>query len=251
MIDRLVLRLAQSYGVAGLPLFVLVTVLCACALSFAVGLERELHGEPTGLSTHVLIAVSCCLLMTMSVWAPRIADGYFDLTGEAGRDVNYDTSRIAAAIVSGVGFLGAGTIIKTGPNVKGLSTAATVWSSAAIGMACGAGLLLEALIVTVITMAVLMLSIRVKRMIVNRLPCLKVAVRGEAPVVAVIMRLASANGMIVREIEAPPFEPDEPVTEINVLFAYKTTDILILDLGRSLLREGNVLYVECNGIRLP
>lgn len=240
---QLVLHLIHTYEIDQLPLYVLITLLASGVLSFILGLERELRGEPTGLSPHVLVCTSCSLLMTISIWAIWVAEG--------GGEVNYDTSRIAASIVSGVGFLGAGAILKHGPNVRGLSTAASLWASSAIGMACGAGLVLEAAIGTAITMTALFICGRAKQLVDNRLPCLKVFIRGEAAIVTAIYRLSTANGIVIREIQSDPIHENDAQIEVRVLFAYRTAPVMILDLGRSLLREANVLYVEFNDIRLP
>jgi putative Mg2+ transporter-C (MgtC) family protein len=94
-----------------------------------IGLEREIRRQAAGLRTHILICLGSCLLMILSIWLPQS----FGL--EQG-----DPGRIAAQVVSGIGFLGAGAFIKVGNNVKGLTTAASIWVVAAIGLAIGAGM---------------------------------------------------------------------------------------------------------------
>ena len=94
-----------------------------------VGLEREIHRQTAGLRTHILISLGSCLLMMLSIWMPQ----------SVGLDKG-DPGRIAAQVVSGIGFLGAGAFIKIGNNVKGLTTAASIWVVAAIGLAIGAGM---------------------------------------------------------------------------------------------------------------
>jgi putative Mg2+ transporter-C (MgtC) family protein len=110
----------------------------AFLLGGLVGLERELNHQPAGLRTHILISTGACLLTLLSLF---ITQGYKGT--EPG-----DPSRIAAQIVSGIGFLGAGAIIKFGVNIRGLTTAASVWASAAIGMTVGGGMYSAALITT-------------------------------------------------------------------------------------------------------
>ncbi len=114
-----------------------------------VGLERERGERAAGLRTHSLVAVGSCLVMIVSAF------GFADILGT--RNVVLDPSRIAAQVVSGIGFLGAGTILLRKEIVKGLTTAAAIWVVAAIGLACGAGLLLEATFTTILTIAVLTL----------------------------------------------------------------------------------------------
>ena len=101
----------------------------AFVLGAAIGIERELHHRPAGLRTHTLVAVSAALITIVSVY------GFSDVLNGGG----HDPSRIAAQIVSGIGFLGAGTIIAHPDRVQGLTTAASMWTVAAIGLACGTG----------------------------------------------------------------------------------------------------------------
>lgn len=112
-------------------------------LSGLVGIEREVSLKPAGLRTHILVGLGSTLLTIMSLHA---------FPGS-------DPSRIAASIVVGIGFLGAGTIIKTEEKVIGLTTAATLWMVAAIGVATGAGLYLLAIVSTLLAFIVLKLTI--------------------------------------------------------------------------------------------
>ena len=101
-----------------------------------VGFERESRRQPAGLRTHILISVGSTLLMLLSIYIPQT---FFDMKSG-------DPGRIAAQVVSGIGFLGAGAILKLGSNVKGLTTAASIWIVAGIGLAIGAGLYVPAFI---------------------------------------------------------------------------------------------------------
>ena len=110
---------------------VLLRLLLAAGLGALIGLEREAHGQAAGLRTHMILAVGAALAMTLSI-------NLASLSGS-------DPARIAAQVVSGIGFLGAGAIMKIGNNTKGLTTAASIWGVAALGMAIGAGMWLPAL----------------------------------------------------------------------------------------------------------
>jgi putative Mg2+ transporter-C (MgtC) family protein len=112
----------------------------AFVLSAAIGLEREIRQKSAGLRTHTLVGFASALIMLVSKY------GFGDVLGER---VILDPSRVAAQIVSGIGFIGAGLIFIRRDAVRGLTTAATIWLTAAVGMAAGAGLWLLALIVTV------------------------------------------------------------------------------------------------------
>ena len=104
-------------------------LLVAAGLGLAIGFEREIHGHPAGLRTHMLVALGSGLFTVLSI------RGFLDEPGTA----PVDPTRIAAQIVSGIGFLGAGAILKDGIVIRGLTTAASLWATAAVGMAAGAG----------------------------------------------------------------------------------------------------------------
>jgi putative Mg2+ transporter-C (MgtC) family protein len=114
----------------------------AAGLGGAVGLERELREREAGLRTHLVVCVGSALFTLVSAY------GFHDFMVSGGSLVRTDPTRIAAPIVSGIGFLGAGAIIRQGLSVRGLTTAATLWLVAAIGMACGAGYYTPAAIAT-------------------------------------------------------------------------------------------------------
>lgn len=119
--------------------------LVALVLSGAIGLERQRKGRGAGLRTHVLVCLGATLLMIVSEYIAR--------TGDQGM-LRLDRARIAAGIITGIGFLGAGTIMKSGQEKVGLTTAAMVWFAAALGIAIGAGYLITAMISTAFVLAV-------------------------------------------------------------------------------------------------
>lgn len=126
----------------------------AVAMGFALGLERELTNKYAGLRTHILVCLGACIFTLLSIYGfPTFADGDNVIVEQA--TGLRDTARIAAQIVTGIGFIGAGTVLRNGPMVFGLTTAATLWIAASIGMACGAGLYDVAIISTILSVAVL------------------------------------------------------------------------------------------------
>ena len=124
-----------------LRLDLFVKLLGAVLIGGGVGLERELKGKPAGLRTNILICVGSALLMDLSIGLSEKYGG--------------DPGRIAAQVVTGIGFLGAGTILHTRGMITGLTSAATIWVVAAIGLTIGAGLFIEALGATLAVMLVL------------------------------------------------------------------------------------------------
>ena len=122
-----------------------IRLLVATALGALIGIEREYHAKEAGVRTHLLVALGACLFMILSIYG-------FDLM--LGRDhVSFDPSRIASQVVTGIGFIGAGTIILQKQMVRGLTTAAGLWVTAAIGLACGTGMYVIAVVTSVIALA--------------------------------------------------------------------------------------------------
>ena len=119
----------------------------AALLGSVIGLERERLLWAAGLRTHMLVCVGSCLIMLVSNY------GFADALGA--KNVVLDPSRVAAQVVSGIGFLGAGTILLRGEVVKGLTTAASLWAVAAIGLAIGGGLYVPAVATTTFVIAIL------------------------------------------------------------------------------------------------
>ncbi|MDX6398865.1 MAG: putative Mg2+ transporter-C (MgtC) family protein [Gaiellaceae bacterium] len=111
----------------------LLRLLIAAGLGGAIGLERELRDHEAGFRTHLLVSLGACVFTLVSAYA------WSDWTFSQKTGTVFDPTRIAAQIVTGIGFLGAGAIIVRGVSVRGLTTAATLWVVAAIGMAAGTG----------------------------------------------------------------------------------------------------------------
>jgi putative Mg2+ transporter-C (MgtC) family protein len=125
----------------------LIRLLTAAALGSLIGFERERLLWAAGIRTHMLVCVGSCLIMIVSQY------GFANILTQ--QNVVLDPSRIAAQVVSGIGFLGAGAILARGEIVKGLTTAASIWTVAAIGLAVGGGLYLAAGASTVIILIIL------------------------------------------------------------------------------------------------
>jgi putative Mg2+ transporter-C (MgtC) family protein len=128
---------------------ILLRVVLAGALGGAIGCERELREREAGLRTHLLVAVGAALFTMVSAFA------WTDWQFSNREGLVFDPTRIAAQVVSGIGFLGAGAIIRQGLSIRGLTTAATLWVVAAIGMASGAGYYMAAVMTTVLVLVTL------------------------------------------------------------------------------------------------
>jgi len=141
------------------PYEIVLRLVTGAALGAIIGFEREAHGRPAGLRTHLLVCLSAVLIMLIS-------QNYYRLTALDPDIVRLDPGRIVAGAVTGIGFLGAGVIIKTRGTVYGLTTAASIWILFAIGLAVGGGLYLPALITFLLTY----FTLWVLRIIERRIP---------------------------------------------------------------------------------
>ena len=124
----------------------IIRLVIAAGLGSLIGAERERLIWAAGLRTHMLVCVGSCLFMVVSAY------GFASVLGA---NVILDPSRVAAQVVSGIGFLGAGSILLRGDLVRGLTTAASLWTVAAIGLAVGGGLYVEAIAATIIILLIL------------------------------------------------------------------------------------------------
>lgn len=134
----------------------IIRISAALGLGFLLGLERELTNKYAGLRTHILVCLGACIFTIISVYGfPTFAESD-NVIIDNSTGIR-DTGRVAAQVVSGIGFIGAGAVLRNGPMIIGLTTAATLWISAAIGMTCGVGLYDVAILTTVLSVAVLTL----------------------------------------------------------------------------------------------
>ncbi|MFN2102404.1 MgtC/SapB family protein [Finegoldia dalianensis] len=129
-----------------MDIFMVATrLILAAILGAVIGIEREIKNRAAGFRTHIIVSVGACLIMLIGI----------DGIGKFSSDTARDTARIAGQVISGIGFLGAGTILQKKNAVTGLTTAATLWLSAAIGLAVGIGYYEGAIIATVICLVTL------------------------------------------------------------------------------------------------
>lgn len=172
----------------------------ALVLSTLIGLEREFRAKSAGLRTHTLVGVAAALIMLVSKY------GFGDVFSAG--TVVLDPSRVAAQIVSGIGFIGGGLIFIQRDVVRGLTTAAIIWLTAAVGMACGAGLPLLALFVTAAHFLVVYGYAQCERRILSEHAELQVQYAPGKGTVEKIMQMCTGSGYIIQElavweVEAP------------------------------------------------
>lgn len=130
-----------------------VRLMLAVLLGGIIGYERQARHKSAGLRTHILVCIGSCLIMILSI------NIYYSVQGHT----NADPTRLAAQVVSGIGFLGAGTIMKEGLTVRGLTTAASLWVVSGVGLAAGSGYYLSAFVTTVMAFLTLTLMSRLEK----------------------------------------------------------------------------------------
>ena len=171
-------------------LLILLSIFIAGFLAGIIGYEREYHGHSAGLRTHILVGLASALIMVVSIY------GFGDINDAR------DPARLAAQVVSGIGFLGAGTIIQTGTDIKGLTTATTLWIVMAIGLAAGAGQFLIATFTTVISLISLTSLREVEKMANNKSPKIIMLVPTDMPILKHVHMTTMHLGVAIKDISS-------------------------------------------------
>lgn len=198
----------------------------ALLLGGLIGFEREWHNHPAGFRTHILVSIGSTLMMLISIY------GFSDFVVYG--NINFDPSRIAAQVITGIGFLGAGTILRQGYNVTGLTTAASLWVVAGIGLAVGAGFYFGAILTTLFVLISLAAFAKIDPYIVKKrqLVDLRVCVVDSPGKLGEIATKLGNRKINVKGININEEEQDNegrPVASINFLLRLqKYDDIMVI-----------------------
>jgi putative Mg2+ transporter-C (MgtC) family protein len=168
----------------------LLSLIMATVLAGLIGYEREYHGHSAGLRTHILVALGSSLIMVLSIY------GFGDV------NLNRDPARLAAQVITGVGFIGAGTIIQNGFDIKGLTTATTLWLAMAIGLASGAGQFILATSGALVGLVTLTMLRKFESLINRKAPKIFVLVKDNQPVLKNIHESAREMRVGIRHIDS-------------------------------------------------
>lgn len=189
--DSFIINFFEGLGWWGHLILLSIELICATLFSGIIGYERETNGHAAGLRTHILVSLGACLIMIVSISAPGFSSS-----------TTRDPARLAAQVVSGIGFLGAGTIIQNGTNVRGLTTAATIWLCGGIGLACGSGYFSGAIITTLVSLITLILLLKMEIKISKQLPRITMIVSSNSNVLKDIMELSNTFEVDIRDIRS-------------------------------------------------
>ena len=194
----------------------------AAILGGIIGWERERRGRPAGLRTHLLVCIGVTLMMLVSEHIFVNYQGY-----KNDSILRIDPARIAAQVVTGIGFLGAGTIIRARASIRGLTTAASLWLVAGIGLAVGSGFILPAAFATVIAIATLVLiPFAERRMKRDKYRTIKMLITGQEHFLDDITRILEKNSVKLQNYK---FEKDIQKNEImyDINVKYKDEKMLL------------------------
>ncbi|WP_096186184.1 MgtC/SapB family protein [Evansella halocellulosilytica] len=217
-----------------------VRLILAALLGGLIGVEREFHHHPAGFRTHMLVSVGSCLIMLLAFYG-------FQTYMENNPDVvTFDPSRLAAYVVSGIGFLGAGTILVQGYTVRGLTTAASIWVVAGIGLTVGAGMYTPAIITTVIVILSLFFlgKINFNFLSKSNKKQIYVLVEEESSELNLLVKEIEEAKIIISGIksEKQKIYNDKPMIEYRLLVEYEDKEVMFTVLDQ-LQRMAFVLEV--------
>ncbi|HNX28498.1 MAG TPA: MgtC/SapB family protein [Syntrophomonadaceae bacterium] len=187
---------------------IIIKLALAAILGGFIGLERESLSRPAGLRTYTLVCVGSALAMIVSL------DMYYQYY----QTVNADPGRIAAQVVSGIGFLGAGTIMREGATVRGLTTAAGLWVVACIGLAVGAGLYIPAIVTTAIILFVLIYFVKFEHYFtgMREFKGLVMVVKDRPGQVGALGSILGEMGVLIKNIQLTQIENDDLEIELLI-----------------------------------
>jgi putative Mg2+ transporter-C (MgtC) family protein len=217
----------------------------ATFLGALVGLERERIERAAGIRTHAIVALGAALIMVVSAY------GFSDILGPSYDHVELDVSRIAAQVVSGIGFLGAGVIIFQRNVVRGLTTAASVWTVAGLGLACGGGLFAAAGVATVLLLALQMILRPIERRVFapRRDHFLELGVQRGVGSLAAIETAVSEAGLTVDSLRVSP-DGDGNEDRVEIILGVVADNRAVRLLDRLRAMPGTRLIVYTAGTHL-
>lgn len=188
-VDKIIIDYFNSLGPWGNFALIAISLVLTILLVGIIGFEREYRGHNAGLRTHVLVALGSAVIMVVSMYS-------------IGYGQNMETMRLAATVCTGIGFLGAGVIIQTGTTVKGLTTATTLWMSMSIGLACGSGNFMIAILGTFLAVICLLAFIPLEKLANRRNPIIYLSIPVTCSPVKDILAIALKHGITINNFES-------------------------------------------------
>ncbi|NOU94822.1 magnesium transporter MgtC [Paenibacillus sp. LMG 31456] len=224
-----------------------IRILLAAGLGGLVGLEREWNNHAAGLRTHILVCIGSAAIMLLSIY------GFSQFVNEV--NVRTDPARLAAQVISGIGFLGAGTIMRTGSTVSGLTTAASVWVVAAIGLCVGAGFFYCAALATVMVLLSLFVLNKWEKHLMRNRRTMEVVIKiiDRPGALGNIATNFGKHGIQIVNVKMKPEGTvevsgvEEPVMELCFSLKSKQGETLLLAM-EGISASGDILSMESKGL---
>lgn len=209
-----------SGGIVGNILAIALAFFMTIVLAGIIGYEREYHGHNAGLRTHILIALGSALIMTISIYGFRVWDAS---ASSSAAGSNRDPARLAAQVITGIGFLGAGAIVQNGISVRGLTTATTIWMCMAIGLCCGSGNYVIATAATLIAMVALINLRRVEKFASKKNPILTIVFSSDSNCLKDILATATRYGITLHNTSTEIVNyQDQSALRMSCRLSYRT-----------------------------
>jgi len=218
-------------------LIIILKLFLSTLFAGMVGLEREAHGRAAGLRTHILVSLGSCLIMLTSI---HIFHVYKDVA-------TCDPARIAAGVVTGVGFLGAGTILRYRTSVVGLTTAASIWAVAAIGLSIGAGFYIGGIMSTLFVMGTLVVISKWEHRVIRKgwYKNLIVEAKVDAALLQTVRNTLMDYKAVIKDFEIEPIPgKSESRLRFDIKLTIKKYDDIILNSLASLDNINKVYWEE-------
>lgn len=203
--DSIIIDFFNDIAWVGHLILITIELMCAALFSGLIGYERESNGHAAGLRTHILVSIGACLIMIVSIDAPGFSSS-----------LSRDPARLAAQVVSGIGFLGAGTIIQNGTNIKGLTTAATIWLCGGIGLACGSGYFSGAIVATIVSLITLTVLVKLEIKLSKQSPRIMMIVGSDTTALKDIMELSNTFEVDIRDIRSSIVKEKNGITTCHL-----------------------------------
>lgn len=223
-------------------IIILIRLIIAAFLAGVIGIERESKGHPAGFRTHMLVGTGSCLVMLLALF------GFQDYLNQNGELVAYDPSRLASYVISGIGFLGAGTIIVQGASIRGLTTAASIWIVAAIGLTIGAGMFFAGIAATVLVLTSLIFLNHVDKWFknVSDTDVLFIAMDKKANELGETIQRLESMEVQVQKIKGKEFDDEEAPLLHYYIKIHLPEGIAETELYQSLYKIDSIKEIELN-----
>ena len=236
--DQKIAELLNNWQVEGWPVgnlvLVFIAIVLAVILGGIIGIEREWRGRSAGLRTHMLVGVGSCVIMIISIY------GFPALFGE-----HRDVARLAAQIITGVGFLGAGAIIHKNDSIKGLTTAGTIWIVMAIGIACGSFNFIIAILTTLVVILVLTIFRKIEARMGDKKMTFVVTAPADKPILMKVLSLASKYGCSVKTLSSDlVYSNGEAMMRLTIRVTFEKGDARNAEFMTELTKEIEAVEIQ-------